>query len=120
MWYSNWTPFIAQPNLKVMRSTNQDMKFEYHNLWYSTNIKSNVECDIQIWYLDVFGYLPNTCVHHTMSTLGALTIFILFVKMLKSFRICFFKEQSFVKQNRESFGILKNILHFDMESSNFI
>ncbi len=29
----------------------------------------------------------------------------------------FFNEQSFVKL---SFGILKNILHFDMESSNFI
>jgi hypothetical protein len=103
-----------------MRSNNQDiiLNIIICDIQQISKVISNVifKFDIQIF----FGYLPNTYVHHTMSALGALTLIILFVKMLKFLRICFFKEQSFVKQNRESFGILKNILHFDMESSNFI
>jgi hypothetical protein len=67
---------------------------KYHNLWYSTNIKSDIECDIQIWYPYFFGYLPNTCVHHTMNTLGALTLIKLFVKMLEIFeKFCFSKNK---------------------------
>jgi len=83
--------------------------------------KSDIEHDIQICYPDFFRYLPNICVHNTMSTLGALTLIKLFVKMFENvWKFLFFQEESFVKQNRESFGILRNILHFDMESSNFI
>jgi hypothetical protein len=37
--------------------------------------------------------------------------------MLKFSKKYFFKEQSFVKENRGYFGIVENILHLSMESS---
>ncbi len=56
--------------------------------------KSDIEHDIQICYPNFFRYLPNICVHNTMSTLGALTLIKLFVKMFEIFeKFCFSKNK---------------------------
>jgi hypothetical protein len=71
------------------------------------------------WAFCLFLFLM--CALRIVKYLGRLHINYIIYRNVENFkRILSFKEQSFVKENKESFEILKNILFFHMPSSKII